>query len=133
MESPISQDRRCFCCGQDNEQGLKLRFSYPAPGKAETRCLIPSHFTGWRNVTHGGLLAMLLDETMAHACLSQAATGVTVEMTVRYLKPIAVGQAVRVSGEVVQVRSRIIETRADMTTDSGEPVAQGRARFLKIS
>jgi uncharacterized protein (TIGR00369 family) len=131
MEARIANDQHCFCCGQDNEQGLKLVFTYPGKGKAETECVIPSHFTGWRNITHGGFLAMLLDETMAHACLSEAATGVTVEMTVRYLRPIATGERIRVSAEVVQTRSRVIETRASITSGEGETIAQGSARFLK--
>jgi uncharacterized protein (TIGR00369 family) len=133
MEPSIANDQRCFCCGQDNERGLKLVFAYPGNGKAETQCVIPEYFTGWRNTTHGGFLAMLLDETMAHACLSEAAAGVTVEMKVRYLKPVATGQRIRVSAEVTQTRSRIIETRASITTGGGDTIAQGSARFLKIS
>jgi len=132
VESSILRDQHCFCCGRDNERGLKLLFTYPGEGKAETECLIPEYFTGWRDTTHGGFLAMLLDETMAHACLSQAATGVTVEMTVRYLKPVAAGQRVRVSAEVTETRSRVIQTRGSITAPGGETIARGSARFLKM-
>lgn len=133
VEPSIANDQHCFCCGRENERGLKLVFSYPVKGKAETECEIPHYFTGWRNITHGGFLAMLLDETMAHACLSEAATGVTVEMTVRYLKPVATGERIRVCAEVTQTRSRIIETRGSVSTDSGDVVAKGSARFLTMS
>ena len=132
MESTIARDQHCFCCGRENERGLKLLFAYPDKGRAETQCVIPEYFTGWQNITHGGFLAMLLDETMAHACLSEAATGVTVEITVRYLKPVATGEKVGVSAEVTGTRSRIIETRGCITTAAGVAVAEATARFLRV-
>jgi uncharacterized protein (TIGR00369 family) len=132
MADQIVQDDNCFCCGKHNIRGLQLEFRYPQEGKAETECLIPDYFTGWKRITHGGLLAMLLDETMAHACISQAFTGVTVDIQVRYLKPVEVGQRIRVTGHVARVKSRIIETEAEIRDGMGEVVAEGNARFMKM-
>ena len=132
MSSPVVNDDRCFCCGKNNDRGLKLTFRYPQKGQAETECVIPRYFTGWQNITHGGFLAMLLDETMAHSCISEAEAGMTVEMQVRYLKPVAVGEKVRAVGEVEQARSRILETQAAIYDSSGEIVARGSGRFLKM-
>jgi len=131
VDTAILRDQNCFCCGRDNAQGLKLVFAYPEEGRAQTECLIPEYFTGWRNITHGGFLAMLLDETMAHACLSRATAGVTVEMTVRYVKPVATGETVRVSAEVTGARGRIIEVRGSIS-GGGEIIARANARFLQV-
>jgi uncharacterized protein (TIGR00369 family) len=128
----IVQDDNCFCCGRQNSRGLKLEYRYPQKGRAETECIIPAYFTGWKRITHGGFLAMLLDETMAHACISQDVNAVTVDIQVRYLKPVEVGEHIRVLGKVASVKSRIIETEADVHDQAGEVVAQGRARFLKM-
>jgi uncharacterized protein (TIGR00369 family) len=128
----IIQDDNCFCCGKNNSRGLQLEFRYPEKGKAETECTIPAYFTGWKRITHGGFLAMLLDETMAHSCISQAVTGVTVDIQVRYLKPVEVGERIRVCGQVARIKSRIIETEADVRDETGEVVARGSARFLKM-
>ncbi len=132
MAEQIIRDDNCFCCGKQNRRGLKLEFRYPERGMAETECIIPVYFTGWKKMTHGGFLAMLLDETMAHSCISQAVNGVTVDIQVRYLKPVEVGERIRVSGRVANVKSRIIETEADVRNESGEVVAKGSARFLKM-
>jgi uncharacterized protein (TIGR00369 family) len=132
MTEQIIRDDNCFCCGKQNSRGLQLEFRYPEKGTAETECIIPAYFTGWRKMTHGGFLAMLLDETMAHACISRAVTGVTVDIQVRYLKPVEVGERIRVCGRVARVRSRIIETEADVRDEAGEVVAKGNARFLKM-
>jgi uncharacterized protein (TIGR00369 family) len=132
MEQRISDDDHCFCCGKQNSRGLQLEFRYPEKGKAETELAIPEYFTGWKKITHGGLLAMLLDETMAHSCISQAVTGVTVDIQVRYLKPVEVGKRIRVFGQVSKVKSRIIETEASVHDETGEVVATASARFLKM-
>ena len=132
MPEQIIRDDNCFCCGKQNSRGLQLKFRYPEKGTAETECIIPAYFTGWRKMTHGGFLAMLLDETMAHACISRAVTGVTVDIQVRYLKPVEVGERIRVCGRVARVRSRIIDTEADVRDEAGEVVAKGSARFLKM-
>jgi uncharacterized protein (TIGR00369 family) len=132
MPEQIIRDDNCFCCGKQNSRGLQLEFRYPEKGTAETECIIPAYFTGWRKMTHGGFLAMLLDETMAHACISRAVTGVTVDIQVRYLKPVEVGERIRVCGRVARVRSRIIDTEADVRDEAGEVVAKGSARFLKM-
>ena len=132
MAGQIVQDNYCFCCGKQNTRGLQLEFRYPEEGKAETELLIPEYFTGWKRITHGGLLAMLLDETMAHACISQAVTGVTVDIQVRYLKPVEVGERIRVAARVARVKSRIIETEADIRDRRAEVVARASARFMKM-
>jgi uncharacterized protein (TIGR00369 family) len=132
MSEQIIQDDNCFCCGKQNSRGLQLQFRYPEEGKAETECIIPTYFTGWKKITHGGFLAMLLDETMAHSCISRTVTGVTVDIQVRYLEPVEVGERIRVCGRIARARSRIIETEADVRNEAGKVVARGSARFLKM-
>src|SRR4030042_4391669 len=121
---------RCFVCGQDNPHGLRLAFAYPEAGRAETELVIPERFSGWERLTHGGLLATLLDEAMAHACISREGTAVTVGLTGRFLKPVEVGQSVRVSGRVLEVKGRVVETEAEVLGAQGQAVARGRGRFL---
>jgi uncharacterized protein (TIGR00369 family) len=132
MGERIVRDDNCFCCGKQNDRGLQLEYRYPEEGRAETECVIPAYFTGWKRMTHGGFLAMLLDETMAHSCISRAVNGVTVDMQVRYLKPVEVGERIRVSGWIARSRSRIMETEGEVRDEAGDVLARGSARFLKM-
>ena len=132
MESEVKRDDRCFVCGRDNALGLRLTFTYPQPGRAETLCTIPAHFSGWERLTHGGLLSTLLDEAMAHACISREGNAVTAELTVRFVKPVEVGETVKVSGEVVLVKGRVLKTQGEVQTAGGQTVARGEARFLMM-
>lgn len=129
-DNKVKNDQNCFCCGKYNERGLKLKFAYTDEGTAETSLVIPKYFTGWENLTHGGLISMLLDETMAHACIGSKLIGVTAELTVRFKKPLTVDTEVFVSGRVTDVKGRIALTSGKITDDDGTVYATGKARFI---
>ncbi len=126
----IKNDRHCFCCGDKNDRGLKLKFIYPGEGHALTTLIVPDYFTGWENLTHGGLISMLLDETMAHACISSSLTGVTAELTVRFKKPLPVGTEINVSGIMTEAKGRIALTTGKISDKDGKIYATGKARFI---
>ena len=128
----VVRDDTCFCCGRDNQHGLKLRFSYDGEGTAETCLKVPDWFSGWKRMTHGGLLSMLLDEAMAHACISILGHAITAELTVRYHTPVETGTSISIKGTVEAVRSKIVETSGIVLSASGETVATGKARFLRV-
>ena len=126
----IQNDQHCFCCGENNDRGLKLKFKYPVEGTAETSLVVPGYFTGWENLTHGGLISMLLDETMAHACISSKMIGVTAELTVRFKKPLPVNTEISITGKMTEVKGRIALTTGQITDNEGTVYATGKARFI---
>jgi uncharacterized protein (TIGR00369 family) len=129
----IQRDTLCFCCGTENERGLHLAITYPEPGTAETTLVVPDWFSGWRGVTHGGLLSTILDEIMAHACIGlggEAAAAVTAEMTVRFTKPVPTGSTIRARGRVTEVKGRLIRTGGAILDAEGGTAAEASARFV---
>jgi len=126
----IDRDSLCFCCGADNERGLHLKISYPETGAAETSLDVPSWFTGWKSMTHGGFLATVLDEIMAHACVGMAQRAVTAEMTVRYQKAVQTGSRLMARGKVEEARGRVLSTHGWLYDAEGSIVAEATARFL---
>jgi uncharacterized protein (TIGR00369 family) len=129
----IQRDNLCFCCGSDNERGLRLAIAYPEPGTAETTLTVPDWFSGWRNMTHGGLLSTVLDEIMAHACIGiggRAESAVTGEITVRFLKPVQTGSRIRAVGKVSEIRGRVVRTEGRLLDSAGNAAAEATARFV---
>lgn len=129
----IERDNLCFCCGSDNERGLHLAITHPAPGSAETALTVPDWFSGWRNMTHGGLLSTILDEIMAHACIGvggRTDSAVTAEITVRFLKPVLTGSRIRATGRVTEVKGRIVRTKGLLIDSEGATAAESAARFI---
>ena len=130
MDRPIDRDSLCFCCGADNERGLHLAISYPEKGTAETSVVVPTWFTGWKSMTHGGFLATLLDEIMAHACVAMSQKAVTAEMTVRYQKAVETGSQISARGKVEEARGRVMSTKGWLYDADGAVVAEATARFI---
>ncbi len=129
----VVRDDLCFCCGRDNEKGLKLEFSYEDEGIATTSLVIPEWFSGWQRMTHGGLLSTLLDECMAHACIHVLGHAITAELTVRYHTPVEIGTKITATGTVVSVRSKIIQTSGVILDMHNRRIASGKARFLLMN
>ena len=130
MDRPIDRDSLCFCCGADNKQGLHLSISYPGKGSAETSLQVPTWFTGWKGMTHGGFLATVLDEIMAHACVGMSQRAVTAEMTVRYQKAVETGSRITARGKVEEARGRVLSTRGWLYDAAGSVVAEATGRFV---
>ncbi|MBT3276251.1 MAG: PaaI family thioesterase [Spirochaetales bacterium] len=134
-DSTVIRDDNCFCCGKDNTKGLKLTFSATGDGDegVRTRLVIPDWLSGWKQMTHGGLLSMLLDETMAHACINKLGHAITAELSVRYHNPVQTGTEITVVGKVEKTRSRIVETSGVISDLNGLTIATAKARFLLVA
>jgi acyl-coenzyme A thioesterase PaaI-like protein len=130
MDAKVERDNQCFCCGTENERGLRLAITYPATGSAETSLEVPQWFSGWKSMTHGGLLATLLDEIMAHACIGVAARAVTAEITVRYQKAVETGSRITVKAVVEETRGRVLNTRGWIYDAEGALAVEATARFI---
>jgi hypothetical protein len=57
----------CFVCGERNVHGLQLRFETDGT-LVKTKFTPGEEHIGFQNVTHGGILATVLDEIMVWAC-----------------------------------------------------------------
>ena len=130
MDRSIDRDSLCFCCGADNERGLHMSISYPEKGAAEASLEVPAWFTGWKSMTHGGFLATVLDEIMAHACVGMSQPAVTAEMTVRYQKAVATGSRITARGKVEEARGRVLSTHGWLYDAEGSIIAEATARFI---
>ncbi len=126
----IEKDDYCYCCGEKNAKGLHLKFVYPEEGKSLTTTIIPTYYTGWKNLVHGGYLAMLLDEAMAHACGSLGKEAFTAEITVRYVKPAKVGEFIRVEAQVDEYKPRLLNASATIFDADDNIIAKAKAKFM---
>ncbi len=125
-------DDYCFVCGKLNPRGLHIQVHYQEEARlAETELVLPREYQGWPDVVHGGLLATLLDELMAHAVWRFAGPGVTLNLEVSYKKPLKPGEAFRVWGAVEESTNRRLKAHGEVIrlADSAL-IARGSSRFL---
>lgn len=133
MTTPIS-DNYCFVCGKDNPKGFKIQVRYLEDEMAaETELSLPREFQGWAEVIHGGILATMLDELMAHAVWHFAGPGVTLSMEVRFHQPLKPDEPILVRGVLhTQNGSRRLAEGEIIRLADGTRVASGKSRFLLL-
>ena len=129
MSSELTDDRRCFACGPDSEHGLRMTFDY-GDGTAKGRVVPRREFGGWSNIMHGGIVATLLDEAMAHAAIAAGERAVTARIEVRFRKAVPTDVPLVVEGKVQGRRGRVMEMESTLSGEDGTLYAEGKARFL---
>ena len=125
----LKDSGRCFACGKDNPQGLKLDIR-KTPAGVELDYVLPEHFAGWQGIAHGGIVATILDELLAWACTASGRNCVTAEMSVRYRKPVKTGQPLKGFGRVTGEKGRLLFTEAKLLGESGTVVAEATGKMM---
>lgn len=123
-------DRYCFVCGPENPQGLRAVFEC-SDGRAATTYVVRSEHQGYTGISHGGILAALLDEAMVYAAVTLGRWVATAELTIRYGKPVPTGEALTVRAEVVRHERRLVECRAEICSGEGNVLASATGKLLQ--
>ena len=99
--------------------------------KAFSRLALKREFQGWSEIVHGGVLATILDEIMAHAVLHYVGQAVTTSLHVTYRSPLHVGEEIKATGYVAEQKSRAALAKAEIRKRSNqELIATGESKFI---
>ncbi len=125
---------RCFCCGPENPSGLKLRFIKESDAAVSTTFTAPEDWTGWGRVLHGGFQTLLLDETTSWAAFGALGerSFVTREITVRFLRPVHVGEPLTILGRIVEDRGRALVAKGEIRNAAGEVLSEADAVLVRL-
>jgi len=123
------EPHNCFACGELNEHGLRLQLHLEAQ-RSWTEFVLEDRFEGWRGVTHGGIIATILDEVMAWALVAEDNWGVTARMTLDFKRPVPIGTKVRADGWIVRSRRRLVETAGQIVDAEGTILATADAVYV---
>ncbi|MGC4107703.1 MAG: PaaI family thioesterase [Thermomicrobiales bacterium] len=131
----LANDHGCFGCGRLNDFGLQMEFRENPEGDGVWARVIPApRFEGYMGVIHGGVVTAMLDEVMAWSLYRDDAWGMTAQMSVRFRKPVIVGEPVLAIGHIVTQRGRLYETRGELRRESDNVLlADATATFMRVS
>ena len=124
----------CFGCGPANTKGMHLRFRVDGKEPVVRGAIrVPARYQGSREVTHGGIVALLLDEAMGKFNRVEHIVAPTAELSVQYLRPVPVGRKIVVEARRVRTEGRNFWRECTIQDEDGRLLARGTGRFVKIA
>lgn len=134
MKNKLPNASHCFVCGLENPLGLQMSFYVNEERQVESQVVIAEQFEGYPGVAHGGIVATILDETLARALMADDPDRFlfTGRLTTKYRKPTPVGTLLRAVGVVLKDRGRMAECASFLYDMDGELLAQAEGLMIDI-
>lgn len=135
VEKKQPNSKMCFVCGLNNGYGLKARF-YELDDSQLMAIFQPSdEHQSYPGRLHGGIAATILDETIGRAIMVKQTDniwGVTVDFSLKFRKPIPIGEEIRVVARVTGDGKRSFEGEGEILLSDGKVAVEGKGRYLKM-
>lgn len=128
--------RMCFICGLENQLGLKTTFYSLDNGELAARFTARDEHQGYPGRLHGGIAASILDETIGRAIAvpsGKTVWGVTVDISLKYRKPIPLGVELTAIGRIVSENNRFFEGTGEIILPDGSIAITAKGRYMKLS
>lgn len=127
----------CIGCGAKNPRGLKLAFDFdPAHRRIRSRWTPLKEHQGYKNIVHGGMTGLVLDELMANLLWKLNLPSVTAKLTVKFLRPAKASEPLDceawILSEGKKSHRRQYEIAASARNSRGVLVAQASARCIQV-
>ena len=128
----LEDDQMCFACGLKNPHGLKLDFELDKDNCMRTEFTPQKIHQGFKDIVHGGIIALILDEVMLNLIWKQGKPAVTGKMDVKFKSPCRVGETLHFYGKIKEEEDKIIHTEATAQDKSGKVMATASAKCFKL-
>jgi uncharacterized protein (TIGR00369 family) len=128
--------RMCFVCGENNPAGLHARFYNQEDGSVLARFTGNEYHQGYPGRMHGGAISAIMDEVMGRAIMNRhggAVWGVTVELTIRFVRPVPLGVELTAVGRVVSENARVFEGSGELCLLDGTVAVRATGKFIKLA
>ncbi|MCB0018533.1 MAG: PaaI family thioesterase [Anaerolineales bacterium] len=129
---PNSND--CFVCGRHNPVGLKMAFFHDGQRSVYSEVAIPEHFQGYPGIVHGGVVAAILDETVARVSMigDPHHFMMSVKLEVKYRHPVPTETPLQVVGEIVKLRGRLGQAVGKLLLPDGQLIAEAALTLADV-
>ena len=126
--------RMCLVCGMENTAGLKARFFEVDCGELVGVFQPREEHQGYPGRLHGGLASTLLDETIGRAInlTDTQIWGVTIELNVKFRRPVPLDREVRAVGRITRDRGRVFEGTGEIVLEDGSVAVEARGTYVKL-
>ncbi len=127
--------KMCLVCGLKNFFGLKASFYELDNGELMALFTPQEEHQGYPGRLHGGLATAILDETIGRAIMISHAEdiwGVTVDLNIRFKKPVPLDGPVRVRGRITKDTARYFEGTGEIVLANGKVAVEAWGKYVKL-
>ena len=126
--------KSCLVCGLQNDFGLHTSFYELDNGEVLAVFKPREEHQSYPGRLHGGISLTILDETIGRALMitQPEQFGVTVEISVRFKKPVPLDEELRVIGRITSDSKRFYEGTGEIILADGSVAVEGHGKYLKM-
>lgn len=125
--------RNCIVCGLRNDAGLKAAF-FEMDNRDLVALFTPLELhQSYPGRLHGGVAGAVLDETIGRAIMIEYGEiwGVTIELQLRYRRPLPLEGQLTVVGRITSDSGRIFEGTGEIYLPDGQIAVTGAGKYMK--
>ena len=125
----------CFVCGLKNNYGIHAHFYEAENGELIALFQPSEEHQSYPGRLHGGIASAILDETIGRAILGKyqkEVWGVTIELNLKFKKPVPLNQQLKVVGRITKENSRMFEGTGEIILPNGAVAVTAWGRYLKV-
>ena len=129
---PIS--RECLVCGTENALGIKARFFEASSKELIALFTLRNQHQSYPGIAHGGISATVLDEVIGRAIMidhDHQTFGMTLDLQVRYRKPVPLGIELKVVGRIDADKGRLFEGSGELYLPDGTIAVEAQGKYMK--
>ena len=127
--------KMCLVCGLKNPFGLHTSFFELDNNELLAVFKPRGEHQSYPGRLHGGIISTILDETIGRAIMIQSEGdiwGVTVDLQIRFKKPVPLDEELRVIGRITKDSSKFFEGTGELLLQDGTVAATGHGKYLKV-
>jgi len=125
---------KCIVCGMNNDLGLKAAFYEMENGEIVAIFKPLEEHQSYPGRLHGGVSSAILDEAIGRAILAKDETmwGVTVELNLKYKKPVPLNEELKVVGRITKDSKRMFEGTGEILLSNGDIAVTAHGKYIKM-
>ena len=129
----LRDDHYCFVCGTRNKSGLHLEFRLNNDEDMMSTEFTPQkRHQGFKDIVHGGLIGLILDEIMVNLAWKKGYPAVSAEFTVRLRKMARIGEKISFKSWIEREQKKMVYTCSEARNVTGDVIATAVAKCYKL-
>ncbi|PID58185.1 MAG: thioesterase [Ignavibacteriae bacterium] len=129
-----NNSKMCFVCGMSNELGLKASFYEMKNGELVATFTPKDIHQSYPGRLHGGIASTILDEAIGRAIMikDKEIWGVTLELNVKFKKPVPYNEELKVICKITKETSRTFEGEGRIVLPNGDVAVTAEGKYFKM-